>query len=37
VGAHVQACFAVEEAVAAAIGAGTITTIADIDAANWPG
>ncbi|MFI5411290.1 DUF4376 domain-containing protein [Kaistia sp. UC242_56] len=37
VGAHVQACFAVEEALATAIGAGTVTTIAEIDAANWPG
>lgn len=37
VGAHVQACFAAEAAVAAAIDAGTITTTAAIDAADWPG
>lgn len=37
VGAHVQACFAVEMAVAIAIHAGTITTTAEIDAADWPG
>lgn len=36
VGAHVQACFAVEAAVAAEIEAGTITTTAEIDAADWP-
>ena len=33
VGAHVQACFAAEAAVVAAIAAGTITTPAEIDAA----
>lgn len=32
VGAHVQACFAAEANVAAAIAAGTIATIAEIDA-----
>lgn len=37
VGAHVQACFAAEAAVQAAITAGTITTTAEIDAAGWPG
>jgi hypothetical protein len=37
VGAHVQAGFATEEAVIAAIEAGTITSIAEIDAADWPG
>lgn len=37
VGAHVQACFAVESTVAAGIEAGTITTTAEIDAADWPG
>jgi len=37
VGAHVQACFAAENAVQAAITAGTITTTAEIDAAAWPG
>ncbi len=36
VGAHVQACFAAEQAVAASITAGTITTFAEIDAAAWP-
>lgn len=36
VGDHVQACFAVEEEVAAAIEAGTITSIEQIDAADWP-
>lgn len=36
VGAHVQACFAAEAAVQAAISAGTITTTAEIDAAAWP-
>lgn len=36
VGAHVQACFATEAAVAAEIKAGTITTTAEIDAADWP-
>lgn len=36
VGAHVQACFAVEASVAAEIEAGTITTTAEIEAANWP-
>lgn len=37
VGAHVQACFAVEAQVAVEIEAGTITTTAEIDAADWPG
>ncbi|MGB3900443.1 MAG: DUF4376 domain-containing protein [Mesorhizobium sp.] len=37
VGAHVQACFACEAAVQAAITAGTITTTAEIDAADWRG
>lgn len=37
VGAHVQACFGAEAAVAAEIEAGTITTTAEIDAADWPG
>jgi hypothetical protein len=32
----VQDCFAVEAAVLAAIGAETVTTFADIDAASWP-
>lgn len=36
VGSHVQACFAVEAAVSAAIEAGTIASIEDIDAADWP-
>lgn len=36
VGAHVQACFAVEAGVQAAITAGSITTIEQIDAAGWP-
>ncbi len=36
VGAHVQESFAVEEAVDAAIAAGTITTFEEIDAAGWP-
>jgi len=36
VGAHVQACFATEASVAADIDAGTITTPAEIDAADWP-
>ena len=36
VGAHVQACFAAEQAVDAAISAGTITTTAQIDSAAWP-
>ncbi|WP_054312928.1 DUF4376 domain-containing protein [Mesorhizobium sp. 1M-11] len=36
VGAHVQACFAAEAAMAAEIEAGTITTTAEIDAADWP-
>lgn len=36
VAAHVQAAFAAEQAVDAAIDAGTITTLADIDAADWP-
>ena len=36
VGAHVQASFAIEATVVAAIDAGTITTFAAIDAASWP-
>lgn len=36
VGSHVQASFAAEEAVDAAILAGTITTVAGVDAADWP-
>lgn len=36
VGDHVQACFAAEEEVAAAIEAGAITSIEEIDAADWP-
>lgn len=36
VGAHVQAAFAAEAAVAAEIEAETITTTAEIDAADWP-
>ena len=36
VGAHVQAAFAVESNVVAAIDAGTITTTAEINAADWP-
>jgi len=36
VGAHVQACFAAEASAAAEIEAGTITTTAEIDAADWP-
>lgn len=36
VAAHVQACFAAERAVDAAIDAGTISTVAEIDAADWP-
>ncbi|MDE1991665.1 MAG: DUF4376 domain-containing protein [Rhizobiaceae bacterium] len=36
VGAHVQASFAEEATVVAAITAGTITTTAEIDAAAWP-
>lgn len=36
VGAHVQACFALEATVAAGIANGTITTTAEIDAAGWP-
>lgn len=36
VGAHVQACFAAERAIAAAISAGTVTTTAEIDAWAWP-
>lgn len=34
--AHVDACFAAEAAVLADIEAGTITTTAEIDAAEWP-
>lgn len=37
VGAHVQACFAEEMALAISIHADTITTTAEIDAAAWPG
>ena len=33
---HVQACYAKEKEVAAAITAGTITSTAEIDAAGWP-
>jgi hypothetical protein len=33
---HVQACFAMQTQVLAAIEAGTITSRAQIDAANWP-
>ncbi len=36
VGAHVQACFAAERGVCEAIDAGTITTLAAVDAASWP-
>ncbi|AVA22176.1 MULTISPECIES: DUF4376 domain-containing protein [unclassified Rhizobium] len=36
VGAHVQASFAAEDAVAQAIAAGTIKTTADVDAFAWP-
>ncbi len=36
VGSHVQAAFATESSVAAAIQAGTISTFAEIDAASWP-
>jgi hypothetical protein len=37
VGAHVQACFAAEKAIAADIDAGTITTVQQVDAdARWP-
>ena len=36
VGAHVQACFAIEASVAAEIEDGTITTTEQIDAADWP-
>lgn len=36
VGAHVQACFATEAAVAQQITDGTITTTGEIDAADWP-
>ncbi len=35
VGAHVQACFAIEATGFAAIEAGTIITTGGIDAANW--
>jgi len=35
VAAHVQAAFSAEKAVSEAIDAGTITTRADVDAANW--
>lgn len=36
VAAHVQAAFATEQAVDAAIDAGTITTTAEVDGADWP-
>lgn len=36
VGAHVQACFAVEADLSASIDAGIVTDTAAIDAANWP-
>lgn len=36
IGAHIQACFAAEATVDAAIDAGTITTTAEIDAWAWP-
>lgn len=36
VGAHVQACFAAEAAIVAAIEAGAITSFAAIDGADWP-
>lgn len=36
IAAHVQACFAKEAELDAAISAGTITTTAEIDAAAWP-
>lgn len=36
VGAHVQACFSAEAAISAAIDAGTITSFAAIEAADWP-
>ena len=35
--AHVQACFAVQQSALAAIGNGSITTPAQIDALAWPG
>jgi len=37
VAAHVQACFAVEADVAAAIADGTVTTTKQIDDWPWPG
>lgn len=37
IGQFVQAAYAAEAQVLAAIAAGTITTTAQIDAANWPG
>ena len=37
VAAHVQAAFAAEQVVDAAIDAGTITDFAGVDAADWPG
>lgn len=37
IAAHVQACFAKEADLAAAIDAGTVTTAAAIDGAAWPG
>jgi hypothetical protein len=36
VGSYVQACFAVEGTIDAAIAAGTITTTQQVDGANWP-
>ena len=36
VAGHVQSCFGVERLVEAALDAGTITTLAEIDAADWP-
>lgn len=36
VGEHVQACFDIEGDVAEAIEDGTITTTAEVDAADWP-
>ena len=34
--AHVQACFATQTAVLAAIDAGTVTSLAEVDAWPWP-
>lgn len=36
VGDHVQACFDFQAATAASIADGTITTVAEIDALDWP-